>query len=171
MIYSAGLAFLRVICKETLGKWNVIESDTASYFQPSASRLTYIFRRSIHTFCHHLLHNYQAILTRHLINYSILHLSSPLQLQKQHTLAVLQEPTIPPTPHQNTTHTLYTMSDDWESTTKIGSKVRGPGVAQRETTIKGKSALNAAQRTGAIVATEKKFSTANVSTYTQQQRY
>jgi putative transcription factor len=55
------------------------------------------------------------------------------------------------------------MSEDWESVTKIGSKVRGPGTATRETTIKGKSALNAAARSGAIIGTEKKFAAANVS--------
>lgn len=53
------------------------------------------------------------------------------------------------------------MSDDWENVTKIGSKVRSGG-SERETTIKGKTALNAAQRSGAIVGTEKKFATANV---------
>ena len=49
---------------------------------------------------------------------------------------------------------------EWESVTKIGSKVSG-GPSQRETVVKGKGALNAAQRTGAIVGTEKKFATGN----------
>lgn len=52
------------------------------------------------------------------------------------------------------------MSEDWESVTKIGSKVRGGG-GPRENVVKGKSALNAAMRSGAIVGSEKKYSTAN----------
>lgn len=52
------------------------------------------------------------------------------------------------------------MSDDWNSVTKIGSKVSGGG-SQRETVIKGKGALNQAARSGAIVGTEKKFATGN----------
>jgi len=51
--------------------------------------------------------------------------------------------------------------NDWESVTRIGSKARSGGAGERQTVIKGKSALNAAYRAGAIVATEKKFGGAN----------
>lgn len=55
------------------------------------------------------------------------------------------------------------MSEDWDQVTRIGSKARTGGgtAADRERVIKGRSALNAAQRTGAIVGTEKKFGTSN----------
>jgi putative transcription factor len=49
---------------------------------------------------------------------------------------------------------------EWDSVTRIGTKHRA-GAAPRETVVKGKSALNAAQRQGLIIGTEKKFATGN----------
>jgi hypothetical protein len=84
--------------------------------------------------------------------------AAPLHTKQPHH----QLPRNPPPTHPY--HT-FTMSD-WDQVTKIGKSVRGPG-ADRETTVKGKSALNAAQRSGAILSTDKKFATANVSLKTE----
>ncbi|CAJ2503238.1 Uu.00g106320.m01.CDS01 [Anthostomella pinea] len=53
------------------------------------------------------------------------------------------------------------MSDDWNSVTKIGKNVRSGGGADRETVVRGNSALNAAKRSGGAINTEKKFAVGN----------
>jgi putative transcription factor len=54
------------------------------------------------------------------------------------------------------------MADDWDTVTKIGSKVRpGGGSAAKEKVIRSEAQLNAARRQGADIATEKKFGGTN----------
>jgi len=51
---------------------------------------------------------------------------------------------------------------DWDTVTKIGTKVRGPGAnTEKEKVIRSESALNAARRQGADISTEKKYGGAN----------
>jgi len=61
---------------------------------------------------------------------------------------------------------------EWDSVTRIGSKARsgGGGGVDRERVIRGKSAINAASRSGAIVGTEKKYGTANSKASVDGQR-
>lgn len=49
---------------------------------------------------------------------------------------------------------------EWDSVTRIGTKHRAGGTP-RETVVKGKSALNAAQRQGLVIGTEKKYAAGN----------
>ncbi|BDD62399.1 multiprotein-bridging factor 1 [Monascus purpureus] len=51
---------------------------------------------------------------------------------------------------------------EWDSVTRIGTKHRAGGTP-RETVVKGKSALNAAQRQGLVIGTEKKYAAGNTA--------
>ncbi|EHY58783.1 multiprotein-bridging factor 1 [Exophiala dermatitidis] len=60
--------------------------------------------------------------------------------------------------------------NEWDSVTRIGSRVRaGGGAAERERVVKGRTALNAAQRSGAIVLTEKKYGGTNTKSNVEGQ--
>jgi putative transcription factor len=54
------------------------------------------------------------------------------------------------------------MADEWDTVTKIGSKVRAGGASgPKEKVIRSEAQLNAARRQGADIATEKKFGGTN----------
>jgi putative transcription factor len=60
------------------------------------------------------------------------------------------------------------MSEEWDTATKIGKGVRGPG--QRATVARSQAEINAARRAGNVISTDKKYATGNKTQATEGQR-
>jgi len=61
--------------------------------------------------------------------------------------------------------------NDWDNVTRIGKNVRAGGgtAVDRERVVKGKAAINAAGRSGAIIGTEKKYASSNTKSAVEGQ--
>lgn len=62
------------------------------------------------------------------------------------------------------------MSDDWDSVTIIGQKARVGGGGPRQNVARTQAQINAARRTGSVIATEKKYGSTNVKSNPEGQR-